>query len=75
MDTKFDFDKALGDRRVYVRSVDPAELPKDLLARIDGVPALYAVCDADGNQLALAANRKLAFLLARQNNFSPVSVH
>ena len=36
---------------------------------------LYAVHDSDGQQLALVADRKLAFVLARQHDLSPVAVH
>jgi len=33
------------------------------------------VHDAAGERLALVADRKLAFLLARQNDLAPVTVH
>jgi hypothetical protein len=33
------------------------------------------VHDSDGQQLALVADRKLAFRLARQNDYAPVAVH
>jgi len=36
---------------------------------------LYAVHDAEGEQLALVADRRMAFVLARQNDLSPVTVH
>jgi hypothetical protein len=36
---------------------------------------LYAVHDADGQQLALVADRRLAFALARQHDMAPVAVH
>lgn len=35
----------------------------------------FAVCSADGQQLALVASRDLAFALIRQNDMEPVSVH
>ena len=36
---------------------------------------LYAVHDADGQRLAVVRDRRLAFVLARQNDLAPVSVH
>lgn len=57
---------------VYVRAVTPDELPEQL----KGTPgSVYAVHDAAGNRLALAADRKLAFALARRNDMVALSVH
>ena len=41
---------------------------------VDGT-AGYAVHAADGTQMALIANRDLAFAVVRQNEMEPVSVH
>jgi len=75
MDTKFDFGPEKEDRIVYVRSVDVADLPAEVQAQANGATELFAVCNAEGEQLALVADRKMAFILARQNDFAPVSVH
>ena len=40
----------------------------------DGVEA-FAVCAADGTQMAVIPNRALAFAVVRQNDMEPVSVH
>lgn len=56
---------------VYIRVAAPDELPPS--ARDAGT--VYSVHDAAGNRLALAANRSLAFALARQNDLTPMSVH
>ncbi len=64
-----------GDRIVYVKSVDVADLPQDLRDQAGDLDQLYAVHDANGQQLALVAERKLAFVLARQHDLSPVAVH
>jgi len=64
-----------GDRIVYVKSVDVADLPRDLREQAGDLDHLYAVHDSDGQQLALVADRKLAFVLARQHDLSPVAVH
>lgn len=65
---------AAEDRIVYVRPVDPADLPEEVRAQTDGMD-LYAVHAANGERLALVNGRRLAFALARQNDMSPVNVH
>jgi hypothetical protein len=65
----------VGPRIVYVKTVAVEDLPEDMKASAGGRAHLYAVHDAEGEQLALVADRKLAFVLARQNDFSPVAVH
>ncbi|MEO1306530.1 MAG: DUF1150 family protein [Pseudomonadota bacterium] len=62
-------------KTVYVRSVKVAELPKEVQDQANGQEELYAVHNAEGAPLALVADRKLAFFLARQNDMTPVSVH
>lgn len=63
------------NRIVYVKTVDVNDLPDEVQEQIDGLDHLYAVHDSEGQQLALVANRKLAFQLARQNDYAPVPVH
>ena len=63
------------NRIVYVKTVDVADLPDEVQDKVDGFEQLYAVHDAEGQQLALVADRKLAFRLARQNDYAPVAVH
>lgn len=61
-----------GQPIVYVREIAGTELPDEL----KGTDArLYALHDAEGNRLAVAPDRRLAFALARRNDLSPVSVH
>jgi len=55
--------------------VDVADLPEDVRAGAGDLQQLYAVHDSNGEQLALVADRKLAFVLAKQNDFAPVPVH
>ena len=74
MDTKFNF-ADLGDRVVYVKSVDVAGLPDDVREAAGDREQLFAVHDSDGQQLALVADRQMAFVLARQNDMRPVTVH
>ena len=63
------------DRIVYVRPVAVEDLPPEVRDQIHGLEVIYSVHGADGEQLALVADRKLAFHLAREHDFTPVSVH
>ena len=64
-----------GDNRiVYVREVKTADLPEEVRARTS-LDHLYAIHAPDGAVLALVPDRAQAFVVARQNEFSPVSVH
>ncbi len=60
---------------VYIREVAVSDLPKEVQEQAEGLETLYAIGDEDGQQLALVKDRKLAFVVARQNDMSPVSVH
>lgn len=64
-----------GERIVYVKTVDVSDLPSEVQSQVDGLEQLYAVHDSEGQQLALVADRGLAFRLARQNDYAPVPVH
>ena len=75
MNTQFDFGTEDAERIVYVRPVAVAELPAEVREQAAGMDEIYAVHDADGQRLALVRDRTLAFLLARQNDLAPVSVH
>jgi hypothetical protein len=75
MDVKYAGLPEAGPAIVYVRPVAVAELPDEVRAQIDGLETVYSVHRADGERLALVADRALAFLLARQHDFAPVSVH
>lgn len=62
-------------RIVYVKTVDVADLPDELRKEAGDLEHLYSVHREDGEQLALVADRRLAFRLARQHDFAPVAVH
>jgi hypothetical protein len=63
------------DRIVYVRAVKTSELPEDIQAQASGLDHIYAIHSTDGAVLALVSDRNQAFMVARQNEFSPVSAH
>ncbi len=71
----YEFDQDQDNRIVYVRKVSVSDFPEDVQDQAEGAEELYAVHAADGERLALVKERKLAFILARQNDFSPVTVH
>ena len=62
-------------RMAYVKTVEVADLPEEVQKGAKGRTQLYAVHDSEGEQLALVADRYMAFVLARQNDYAPVPVH
>lgn len=75
MNTPIEFKTSAERQIVYVKSVPVESLPEDVRAEAGELTQLYAVHDAEGQQLALVADRKLAFVLARQHDMAPVAVH
>ena len=74
MNEKFEFGPETGNT-VYIRRVATETLPEELRRQVPDAKALYAVHGIDGERLALVKDRELAFVLARQNELTPVSVH
>lgn len=75
MNSKFNFGDTENTQTVYIRTVATETLPDDIRDQLSGVETMYAVHDTDGERLALVQDRNMAFMLARQNELSPVSVH
>lgn len=75
MNTPFNGLPQGADRIVYVREVMVEDLPDDVREQMPGLDVVWSVHRNDGQQLALVADRKLAFHLAREHDFTPVSVH
>lgn len=69
------FETEGGKRIVYVREVKTADLPEEIRAKTGGLDHLYAIHGEGGEVLALVPDRRQAFLVARQNEMAPVSVH
>lgn len=63
------------DRTVYVKPIMVTDLPPDVQEQAEGAEKVFAVHNADGEQLALVGNRRLAFALAKEHDFAPVMVH
>ena len=62
-------------RIAYMRPVTVAELPRELRVQAHGARVVDAVHDGAGERLALVRDKRLAFVLARQNVLTPVHVH
>ena len=76
MESKINIDALTDERMVYIREIDIAELPADMRAEVKDAEHLYAVhAAADGERLAVVKDRGLAYALARQNDYAPVTVH
>lgn len=60
---------------VYIRKVAVDDLPEEVQEQAEGLKTLYAIGGADGEHLALVRDRELAFVVARQNDMTPLSVH
>jgi len=75
MDVKFNGLPEGENRIVYVRPIAVDRLPEALRAQIGGLKTVYAVHGENGEQLALVADRKLAFSLAREHDMAPVNAH
>ncbi|WP_209425233.1 DUF1150 family protein [Pararhodobacter sp. SW119] len=66
----------LPDSRIaYIRQVPLDALPDEIRAQLPGVVEVYGIHTEEGECLALAKNRKMAFVLARQHDLAPVSAH
>jgi hypothetical protein len=75
MNTPFQNFPKDGGRLVYVRPIQVADLPEEMREQIGDLEVIYAVHGADGQRLALVADRNMAFHLARQHDATPMSVH
>ncbi|MFV0409167.1 MAG: DUF1150 family protein [Paracoccus sp. (in: a-proteobacteria)] len=75
MNTKFENLPDASEKIVYIRRVAMDSLPDEVRKQAEGLEDLYAVHGMDGERLALVKDRDLAFFLARQYEYSPVSVH
>ncbi|WP_425037739.1 DUF1150 family protein [Primorskyibacter sp. S187A] len=59
---------------VYVKPIAITELPPEVQAQAIGLEKLYAVHNDAGERLALVADERMAFALARENDLAPVQL-
>lgn len=74
MNTKFNFPEST-KQMVYIKSVAVADLPEDVREQAGEMTDIFAVHNADGEQLAFVADHDLAVVLAQQHDMRPVTVH
>ena len=76
MHTPYDLNADVG-RMVYVKPISIENLPEDVQkqAQGQGLEQLFAVHDAEGQQLALVADMRLALVLARPHDYAPQPLH
>ncbi len=74
MQTPYEFNTQ-DDRNVYVKPIRVTDLPIDVQEQAEGLETLFAVHDSEGQQLALVADERMAFVLAREHNYAPHLVH
>ncbi|MGB1235431.1 MAG: DUF1150 family protein [Planktomarina sp.] len=65
----------LEDKLVYLKPVDKADLPNDVLEDAEGIEQLWSVHNSDGEQLALIGDLGQAYDLAREFEYSPQTLH
>lgn len=65
----------LEDRIVYVKRISMDDLPEDFAEAAEGLEQMYSVHNSGGEQLALVADPSIAFDLAREHDYSPMTVH
>jgi hypothetical protein len=75
MNTPFNGLPQGADRIVYVREIAVTDLPDEVREQMGEAQVIWSVHGADGRQLALVADKRLAFHLAREHDFTPMSVH
>jgi hypothetical protein len=68
-------DSPPGKQIVYIREIAAESLPDEIRVQIGGAGSVWGVHTPAGECLALAPDRHLAFVVARQNELEPVSAH
>ena len=60
---------------VYLRKVDPKDLPADVKGEIDETKPLFGVYDEEGSQIALVDDLRFAQMMAKEHRFNLQSLH
>jgi hypothetical protein len=76
LEQNYNFDGLDEKGLVYVKSISSNELPIDVQQEIlEEQGPLYALHNSTGDRIAVVSGRDAAFIVARQNDLNPVSVH
>ncbi len=70
-----DITKDNTSKPAYVKEVAVADLPTEMQEELSGVETLFGIYDDKGTQLALVNDQRLAFSLARENDYQPYSLN
>ncbi len=60
---------------VYLKELDPKELPDDVQGEIDGSKPIFGVYDEEGSQIALVDDLSFARMMAEEHRFNLQSLH
>lgn len=74
MYTPYDLNADVG-RMVYVKPIAVKSLPQEMRDQVGELKEVFAVHDAEGQQLALVADKRLALMLAREHDYAPQPLH
>ncbi len=74
METKINH-MEIAERSIYLKMIDVADLPEDVQTEVAEHDAVFAVHNADGEQVALVASRDVASHLAQANDMTLVALH
>ena len=75
MQSKYDFSHYDTDGLVYIKTVEVSDLPLNLQQEVEPGKRLYSLHRPDGERMAIVQDRKLAFMLAREHDLTPLTVH
>jgi hypothetical protein len=73
--SKYDFSHYDTGGLVYIKTVKASDLPLNLQQGVDPGKTLYSLHRPDCERMAIVPDRKLAFMLAREHDLTPLTVH
>ncbi len=65
----------LQDKIVYLKPVDTSDLPEEVLEEAGGADQLWSIHNSEGDQLAFIADLNMAQDLAKQFEYTALTVH
>ena len=68
-------DLGLPSNLVYLKEVNPEDLPDDVKGEIDNSKPLFGVFDEEGSQIALVDDLVFARMMAKEHHFNLQSIH
>ena len=65
----------LEDRIVYLKPINKADLPAEVVEETGDIDQLWSVHNSEGEQLALVGDLDQAYDMAREFSYSPMTLH